>query len=473
MVNFRARVLGWVGLAAVFFPTLIVAQNSTTPVSASTFWLEETETQFSVNVANDSSDVFLYFSSPAYSWVGFGFGGKMENSLMFIMYPNAKGDNITISPRLGSTNSEPTFHPTITLDILPETQINDSQLILAARCRNCRVWPNGFLDVNSQAQPMIYAFGPGLQSNSPSANLKRHVRYGKFSLNMLAATGTGGVPSQSSAQNGVAVMGNMTKDSDRKKLAHAVLGCVALFVLWPLNMVVAGFFKNIRIHGGVSGLIVVCLMIAYALGITTSGEYNRSKTYSSPHQILAFISLFPLTLLSLLPIPKISTLHPKFPSLHTPLSTLTLASLVLTGGLGLHLGMQTRPIILSYTALTLLIFVFCVSLGYCIRRRGSAHARANRRGVRLGSSSLEGDRHDDDREMMLSKIGGGNSSSFITMTPVPPAYAGYGERQQLGRHASREFGAEGQRGVYGGGAMPGPQYLLNMHPGVPVQVSRM
>lgn len=27
--------------------------------------------------------------------------------------------------------------------------------------------------------------------------------------------------------------------------------------------------------------------------------------------------------------------------------------------------------------------------------------------------------------------------------------------------------------VYGGGAMPGPQYLLNMHPGVPVQVGRM
>jgi hypothetical protein len=36
---------------------------------------------------------------------------------------------------------------------------------------------------------------------------------------------------------------------------------------------------------------------------------------------------------------------------------------------------------------------------------------------------------------------------------------------------SREFGADGQerqKGMYGGGTMPGPQYLLNMHPGVPI-----
>ena len=61
--------------------------------AASTFYLPETETQFSVNIANDSSDVYFYFASPAYSWVGVGFGGQMENSLMLIMYPNADGDS--------------------------------------------------------------------------------------------------------------------------------------------------------------------------------------------------------------------------------------------------------------------------------------------------------------------------------------------------------------------------------------------
>jgi len=63
------------------------------------------------------------------------------------------------------------------------------------------------------------------------------------------------------------------------------------------------------------------------------------------------------------------------------------------------------------------------------------------------------------------------SVSSSTVTPVPLAYQGYGSAQPCGR----EVGARGLgvNGVVGGGAMPGPRYLLNMHPGVPVQVSRM
>jgi hypothetical protein len=66
-------------------------------VSASTFYLAETETQFSVNIANDSSDVFIYFTSPAYSWVGVGFGDGMANSLMLIMYPSKDGNSKSLS----------------------------------------------------------------------------------------------------------------------------------------------------------------------------------------------------------------------------------------------------------------------------------------------------------------------------------------------------------------------------------------
>ncbi|KAI8938286.1 hypothetical protein NX059_005945 [Plenodomus lindquistii] len=464
MVKLGKRVWGMVvGVVAVLPELILAAQNSTAaPVAASTFWLEDTETQFSVNVANDSSDIFIYMRSPAYSWVGFGFGETMENSLMFVVYPNAKGDNLTLSPRLGSRSSEPTHTPIPTLTLLPPTTIKNSTFILAFRCSNCLVWPHGYLDTNSHSQPMIYAFGPGnkLQSDSPAANLKRHIRYGKFSMNMLAATGKGGVPVQTRAQNGVVVPDEgMVKDRDGKKLAHAVLGCVALFVLWPLHVIVAGFFKNMRLwHGCVSVVLGVCLVVAYALGIESSGEFNRSKSFTSPHQLLAFLSLLPLILSSLLPLPPISRLHPSIHTLHTPLTLLILTALILTGGLGLHLGMQPRPIILAYTAVSLLVFVFCVGLGYCIRRRGSAYARA--RGRRRENV-------EDDQEMMLNKIKMGRASvSEVVTTPVPAAYAGYGD----GAQSVRGLGVSG---VYGGGAMPGPKYLLNMHPGVPVQVSRM
>jgi hypothetical protein len=60
--------------------------------AASTFYLDQTETQFSLALASNSSDVYIYFTSPAYSWVGVGFGASMEKSLMLVMYANARGN---------------------------------------------------------------------------------------------------------------------------------------------------------------------------------------------------------------------------------------------------------------------------------------------------------------------------------------------------------------------------------------------
>jgi len=59
--------------------------------------------------------------------------------------------------------------------------------------------------------------------------------------------------------------------------------------------------------------------------------------------------------------------------------------------------------------------------------------------------------------VMMGKMNESRSSSKASLRPDGPT-------------ESREFGADGQqqRGLYGGGTMPGPQYLLNMHPGVPV-----
>ena len=447
MVNMSAKFGALVALVG-FFSIHAAAQNSTA-VKASTYYLPKTETQFSVNVDNATNDIFIYFTSPAYSWVGFGFGLHMENSLMFILYPSSDGNNVTVSPRFGAKNAEPSFSPSINLEILPGTTIsNDSMFILRAVCHNCRSWQNGALDVTSKKQPMIYAFGPGdvLQSNSPSANLRRHVRYGQFTMDLTAATGQGGVPSKSSATNGVTLVGDMVRDHDRKNLAHTVIGCLALFVLWPLNVLIAGFLKNIKIHIGVNIVIMAFLIISYAFGIATSSQFNRSKAFNSPHQIIAFISLLPLLLMSITPIPAISKLHSVIPRLHSPLVSTTFVLLILTGGVGLHLSSQIRPYILAYTAIALVVFVFTTFIGSCIRRRGSAYARAN---------GLRRRRAEDDNEFMLQKMQDSRSDSQASLRGG--VYA-----------ESREFGADGQRRVVGGGAMPGPQYLLNMHPGVPV-----
>lgn len=184
---------------------------------------------------------------------------------------------------------------------------------------------------------------------------------------------------------------------------------------------------------------------------------------------MAFIALAPLLLMTLLPIPSLSNLHAKLPSLHQPLSSLTFLTLVLTGGLGLALSQQTRPIILIYTAISLFVAVFTASIQFCIRRRGSAHARATQ-GQRFGT-------HDNDSQVMLKTMEERRTDSAASLGQPPGYSTTYGV--PYSNNPSREFGDHGQaprpgqHGVYGGGAMPGPQYLLNMHPGIPVQPGRM
>ncbi|KAF1922453.1 iron reductase domain protein [Didymella exigua CBS 183.55] len=445
-----------VALSISSFLKFAQAQNYTTFVpAASTFYASETATQFSINIANDSSDVYFYFASPAYSWVGVGFGQQMEDSLMLIIYPDADGNNVTISPRIGRKGGEPIFTDKIDLEVLDGTRIEDGLMILHARCSDCRVWPNGFLDATSPHQPMIYAFGGpyALQSSSDSADLKRHVRYGHFTIDMRAATGTGGVPLKSNASTGVQDLGVMTKDKDRRTLAHAILGCVVLFVVWPLNVLIAGFLKNIRIHAGFSVAVILILSITYGLGISTSNQFNRSKVFNTPHQILAIISIAPLSLLSALPARPLVRLHRIIPRLHVPLSNLALTLLLVSGGLGLQLSQQSRLIILTYTALSLTLVIFLAIIGSVVRRRGPAYARATQRLPLTSVSSSE-------LGLLGKESRAGSEAGSAT------SLKGFLDESRRGGSM-----ADGQqRKIFGGGTMPGPQYLLNMHPGVPVHI---
>lgn len=195
---------------------------------------------------------------------------------------------------------------------------------------------------------------------------------------------------------------------------------------------------------------------------------------------MAFIAILPLLLTAILPplTTRFTTTASKLRALHTPLVSASFILLVLTGGLGLHLSSQSRPIILVYTAISLAVFIFLLIMQSCIRKRGSAYARATGRHHQQASSREYGE---SDRMVMLAKMGDSRSASEASLTRPPPPYAYY---QAGDGGGSAEFGADGQllptlqqssvrSRQYGGGTMPGPQYLLNMHPGVPVQVNRM
>ena len=159
--------------------------------------------------------------------------------------------------------------------------------------------------------------------------------------------------------------------------------------------------------------------------------------------------------MSLLPVPKFKQLRTWIPKLHMPLTNLVYLLLVLSGGLGLRLSSQANPIVLAYVAVTLLVSVFTTFIMMCVRRRGSAYARATTR-RRLGE--------EDERDFGMAKWGARKKLESTTST------ASTGSEGSWRPGHERSASASSWREAVGGGTMPGPQYLMAMHPGVPVYV---
>ena len=166
---------------------LITTASSAAP-AASTFVLDGgdgTNLTFAVNLPSTSEDLYFHLSGPAGNdWISVGMGNKMKGSLMLIAYAAANGHDITLSPRIGTGNNEPTYTKDVSITLLPGSGIINSTYIVNAKCTGCRTWKGGSIDLKSQNQPMIYAVGPGdsLQSNALDASIRRHADFGESTV---------------------------------------------------------------------------------------------------------------------------------------------------------------------------------------------------------------------------------------------------------------------------------------------------
>jgi len=94
-------------------------------------------------------------------------------------------------------------------------------------------------------------------------------------MDMVHATGEGGVPGPSTTMNGTALVGNLVMDGDKASIIHAILFSFAILIMFPFNVILVGFFKTTKLHVWFSGLIMIFVITGFALGIYVSGEYNR------------------------------------------------------------------------------------------------------------------------------------------------------------------------------------------------------
>jgi hypothetical protein len=209
------------------------------------------------------------------AYVGFGQGSKMAGSNIFIMYANAAGTNVTLSPRVGSGHVQPTASTASTLSLLAGSGISDGVMTANVLCKcymnplglltlidislgsSCQSWSGGTMDFTSTATSWIYGYktGNALNTNSVSATITQHDSYGTFSLDLATATGgnstnpfltssavTNGTTSVDSSNSTVSngVTSTDTEEARRARMikAHGLMGAATFLVIFPAGAIV-------------------------------------------------------------------------------------------------------------------------------------------------------------------------------------------------------------------------------------------
>jgi len=252
---------------------------------------------FALNVPKDgdsSSDLFFTMAFPKQiSWAAIGLGASTmsDNPLVLMAYPSSSGTNVTLSPRRCDGHTEPVFDPSIDVSALPGTGLlNDTTFIYNGVCHNCRSWSrNGRIDVTSTAQQMSYGVGPNgdTRSNDPRESVKVHWNYGSFTIDLVQATGAGGVPVIITRENvtSVGVVQHLAKTGhvDTRAILHAVLMILAFVGMWPFGILVLRVGNSVRWHAINQVVAFGVVLIGAILGFVISTSYNRVSSSLLAH----------------------------------------------------------------------------------------------------------------------------------------------------------------------------------------------
>lgn len=311
-------------------------RDSNTTAPAAVFTLNSTSSDndfvFALNVDQSTSDLYMHMSAPSvYQWMAAGIGSRMKDALIFVAYPSKNGTGMTLSPRLGSGHTEPTYFDGISCSLVYADDLADANTVTSgddgvmtvdAVCKNITAWTSGNLSFTSTAQDFIFAVGPSsdvgpgghgatpLQSNSLSAGLNRHSFYGQFTMDMAKAVSTDSSTAEVPRPNGSSGSKRSTSyvrenaseayddkaDHDPAPAIHAFVMCLTFVIIFPLGTLFLRVLERVILHAVVQsiGLVLVCM--ATAGGIVISTQYNRSKHFASAHQIIGILLLLALFL---------------------------------------------------------------------------------------------------------------------------------------------------------------------------------
>ncbi|KAN0103291.1 iron reductase domain protein [Hyaloscypha variabilis] len=277
------------------------------------------EVSYAVNVPastaeNGSGDIYFQISGPTtMSWIGFGQGSQMKGSNIFMIYANADGTNVTLSPRLGTGEQQPDADTSAEVTLLDGSGISNDMMVANVRCSNCNSWSGGTMSFTDSTSSWIYAYktGSAIDSDSVSASVSQHSQYGTTTLNLQnAAGGSSSNPftstadstssnsssasssspsSASTASSSSGGGGGTPGDVNMVIMAHAILAPLAFVLFFPMGAMMIRLlsFKGVVwLHAGWMVTTYIIVLGAMGMGVWIAVVTQQLDTY---HSIIGLI----------------------------------------------------------------------------------------------------------------------------------------------------------------------------------------
>ncbi|KAK4097819.1 iron reductase domain protein [Parathielavia hyrcaniae] len=353
--------------------------------AVSTLFVPDTNTVISINLPPDSEDVNFYVSTPDwYQYTAIGFGASMADSLMLVMYASGDRKGVTVSPRIATGNTEPVWSPSVQLTLHSSTINEDYDMVVNGTCRGCQA----LIKRTDSASPMMFAVGPSLELSTDDleARIRRHVAYGQFTVDLVRATGPGGIGSgfSGNATSGATMSADgLRRDSNKAATAHGILYAIVALAVAPFDSLVAGALGSrwAWLHGVTATIYLAFVMGAMVPGVLVSREHVTTQQFSTPHQVIGLLTIVAMTLmffwgLSLSWIKRSAKKRGQEPPESTRLLGVThrwvcrliWVLLLVNVGVGLKLSEQSLTLMLAYVAVALGLVIILVPVYFCIWR---------------------------------------------------------------------------------------------------------
>lgn len=241
----------------------------------------------------------------------------MAGSNIFVLYTDASGFNITVSPRFGTGHVEPQHDTSTKIAVLEGSGVSNGIIVANVRCSNCATWQGGSMNFSSSSASWMqaYKYGSALNTNFLGASISQHDDAGVFDWDIsqakggsgsnpfIEANGTASLPplqmggSNSSGSDGAAsghssgYLSLSIQTQNAILYAHAALACIVFVALLPGGAILvrlSAFAGNIWAHGAIQMFSFLMYMAAVGLGIYMAIPQGLTDKY---HPIIGLILL--------------------------------------------------------------------------------------------------------------------------------------------------------------------------------------